>query len=223
MVAAARSNRMVPPAIPANSDSPSWSAADHLHVESMLADGPDSGRDLADFVHVVCHLYGHHPTMVELALAHAPDGAAREWMRQVVEAFETERSLIVTLSSAVGPIPSTPGAAQTENAVQAQRSALETLANSERRGCALGAATALVRDWVVMRELLDVTAARAGVTAPDCTMPDAVSCDRVIIAAVDGAAMERGLRFGIEQSVLQHRAMFDLLEARSTARIDADG
>ena len=78
------------------------------------------------------------------------------------EAFERERLYLVRLTSAVGPLPSTPGAAETEASLVAARHALETLAMSERNGCALGAATALVGDWWPIRRLLDRAAARVG-------------------------------------------------------------
>ena len=50
--------------------------------------------------------------------------------------------------------------------LNAQRNALEILANSERRGCALGAAAALVGDWWPIRRLLDRAASRAGLDSP---------------------------------------------------------
>jgi hypothetical protein len=42
----------------------------------------------------------------------------------------------------------------------------------------------------------------------------------VINAASDNPASERALAFGGEQMLLQHRALFDLLEARAEARSD---
>ena len=40
----------------------------------------------------------------------------------------------------------------------------------------------------------------------------------VIDASSDGPASDRALAFGSEQLLLQHRALFDLLEARAEAR-----
>jgi len=126
----------------------------------------------------------------------------------------------VRLTAAVGPIPSTPGAAETEATLVAQRHALEILARSERRGCALGAATALVCDWWPIRRLLDRAAARVGIEAPVPSLPDEGSIIAVIQAECDSPAAERAMAFGGEQLLLQNRGLLDLLEARAAARGD---
>ena len=136
------------------------------------------------------------------------------------EAFERERLYVVRLTSAVGPLPSTPGAAETESTLSAARHALETLAHSERKGCSLGAATALVGDWWPIRRLLDRAAARVGLQAPAPSLPDEASVVEVIGRAADNPASERALAFGSEQLLLQHRGLLDLLEARAAARGD---
>jgi hypothetical protein len=117
-------------------------------------------------------------------------------------------------------MPSTPGAAETEATMNAQRNALEILATSERRGCALGAAAALAGDWWPIRRILDRAASRAGLDSPAPALPDEVSVITAIDAASDTMAAERALGFGSEQLLLQHRGLFDLLEARSEARRD---
>jgi hypothetical protein len=117
-------------------------------------------------------------------------------------------------------MPSTPGAAETEASLVAARHALETLALSERKGCPLGAATALVGDWWPIRRLLDRAATRVGLDCPAPSLPDEASVVEVIGAASDSPASERALAFGGEQMLLQHRAVFDLLEARAEARSD---
>ena len=50
------------------------------------------------------------------------------------------------------------------------------------------------------------------------TLPDDESVAAVIELGTDGVASERALAFGSEQMLLQHRALFDLLEARAEAR-----
>jgi len=124
----------------------------------------------------------------------------------------------VRLTAAVGPIPSTPGAAETESTLLAQRHALEILARSERSGCALGAATALVSDWWPIRRLLDRAAARAGIEAPAPSLPDEASIVAVVDSECASPAGGRALAFGAEQMLLQNRGLFDLLEARAAAR-----
>jgi uncharacterized protein DUF6975 len=191
----------------------------HSHLAALLDGvGRHSGRDMADAIHLLCNLHGRYPGLVEIALQRCPKGAVREWLSRASEAFERERLYLVRLTSAVGPLPSTPGAAETEAGLVAARHALETLATSERDGCALGAATALVCDWWPVRRLLDRAAARAGTEAPAPSLPDEAS----VVAIVDQASVSpgpaRALAFGGEQLLLQHRALFDLLEARAEAR-----
>lgn len=196
-------------------------SADHDHVAALRsASGPEAARDLADAVHLLCSLYGRHPGLVELALQHCPAGPVRDWLRGASDAFERERLYLVRLTSAVGPLPSTPGSAETETVLSAQRHAIETLAQSERRGCALGATTALVADWPAVRTVLDRAATRMGVEVPAAALPDIASVVGVIERGVDGAAAERALGFGAEQLLLQNRGLFDLLEVRASARSD---
>lgn len=196
-------------------------SARHPYLNSLLeASGPHSGRDLADAVHLLCSLHGRYPGLIEVALQRCPKGEAQDWLGQAAEAFERERHYLVRLTSAVGPMPSTPGAAETEASLVSARHALETLATSERKGCALGAATALVGDWWPIRRLLDRAASRAGLDCTQLQLPDDDTVITVIQRASDTPASERALAFGGEQLLLQHRALFDLLEARAEARGD---
>src|SRR3982751_5094058 len=190
--------------------------ARHSYLQSLLeASGPHAGRDLSDAVHLLCGMHGRYPGLIELALQHCLAGPAQSWLSRASEAFERERLYVVRLTSAVGPLPSTPGAAQTEATLAAARHALEILAHSERKGCALGAATALVGDWWPIRRLLDRAATRAGLQCPAPSLPDEASVVGVIGIACDDPASDRALAFGGEQLLLQHRALFDLLEARA--------
>jgi hypothetical protein len=177
-------------------------------------------RDLDDLVHLLGQLYGGHPSLIDLALLQCAAGPACGWLAEAASAFERERQYLVRLTSAAGPIPSTPGHAECEAAMMAQRHALETLARSERAGCALGAATAVVSDWRDIRPLLDRAAVRVNVSVPPCALPDEDSITAVLNASAVGVGPERAIRFGAEQLLLQHRALFDLLEARCEARQD---
>jgi len=196
-------------------------SARHPQLAALLASsGPSSARDLADAVHLLCQLYGRHPGLIDLALQAGTAGGATDWLMAASEAFERERLYLVRLTASVGPQPSTAGSAQTEAALAAQRHALETLAASERKGCALGAATALIEDWRSLRRLLDRAAIRAGLDVPACSLPDEESVAQAINTGADTSGAERALAFGSEQLLLQHRALFDLLEARAEARQD---
>lgn len=193
----------------------------HAHLSALLeAAGSNAGRDLADAIHLLCHLHGRHPGLVELAVQRAASGPVREWLERASDSFERERLYLVRLTAAVGPMPSTPGAAQSEASLVAARHALETLATSERNGCALGAATALIGDWWPLRRLLDRAATRAGIECPAPSLPDEASVIAVIDEVSANPASARALAFGGEQLLLQHRALLDLLEARAEARGD---
>jgi hypothetical protein len=195
--------------------------ARHPHLVSLVeASRPHSGRDLTDAVHLLCSLHGRHPGLIQLALERCPKGAAHDWLNRAAEAFERERLYLLRLTAAVGPLPSTPGAAETESSLLAARHALETLAQSERSGCALGAATALVGDWWPVRRVLDRAAARVGTEVPAPSLPDEPSVLVTIGRVAETPAAARALAFGGQQLLLQHRALFDLLEARAEARGD---
>jgi hypothetical protein len=195
--------------------------AQHRHLAALLdGAGVHTGRDLADAVHLLCSLHGRHPGVIQLARAQGAEPAAKAWLATAADGFEAERLLVVKLTAAVGPMPSTPAAGATEAGLASQRHALEMLAGSERRGCALGAATALVRDWTTIRGLLDLAATRTGVEPPAMMLSDPESVADVVARCADSAVAERAIRFGAEQLLLQHRALFDLLEARASARGD---
>jgi hypothetical protein len=195
--------------------------ARHAYLNRLLeASGPHSGRDLADAVHLLCSLHGRYPGLIEIALQRCPKGETQSWLARASEAFERERLYLVRLTAAVGPVPSTPGSAQTESSLLAARHALETLATSERDGCALGAATALVGDWWPIRRLLDRAAARASIDTPSPSLPDEASVIEVVERTSTSPVSARALAFGGEQLLLQHRALFDLLDARAEARGD---
>ena len=191
----------------------------HPYVEDLgRAVSSTQPRDLDDAVHLLCALHGRHPGLVDLALLHASSRGAHGWLKSAAEAFERERLYLVRLTSIAGPMPSTPGNAETESAMLAQRHALETLARSERAGCALGAACALISDWRSVRPLLDRAAARVGVEPPPSSLPGEDSIAEMLISAAETIGIERAIRFGAEQLLLQHRALWDLLEARCEAR-----
>jgi len=197
-------------------------SANHLHVRDLGTPvGSMAGpRDMDDFVHLLTALYGRQPGPIDVALLRSPAGFVRAWLKEAADAFERERLFLLRLSAAVGLMPSTPGHAETHAAMLAQRHALETLARSERHGCALGMATALIGDWRGIRPLLEFAGRRVGCPVPPSSLPDETSIAAVLAELADAPAAERAVRFGAEQLLLQHRALFDLLEARCDARED---
>ncbi|HYI46874.1 MAG TPA: hypothetical protein VEX35_00260 [Allosphingosinicella sp.] len=193
--------------------------ASHAYFASeSLVRGPEATRNLADAIHFLCALHGRHPGIVDHAARRVVEPGARAWLNIAAEAMAAERASLTRLSVAVGGIPSTPGGAGSETAILAQRAALATLALSDRRGCALGAALAFAADWASIRIILDAAAKRLGVDAPPSALAGPETLQAVADEAGEDAAARRALLFGAEQLALQHRGLWDLLEARQQAR-----
>ena len=191
-------------------------SASHPYVRSVeLLDGPDTTRNLADVIHHLCLLHGRLPGLVDLAIERSSIDAAA-WMISAAASFAEERAFLTRLAVAAPPLPSTPGQAECEAAVLAQRHALEMLATSERAGCATGAALAMLLDWQVVRGVLDIAAERLGAPTQPCTLPDT---DAIAgFAAHVAPGLERAVGFGAGQLFLQQRGLWDLLECREQAR-----
>lgn len=167
-------------------------------------------RDLADAAHGLCKLYGSHPTCIDTAASRVADPVLTPWLRHAAEGFTAERNFLALVVAAAGPTPSTPGQAQSEAALVGQRHALEVLACSDRVGCAIGAAVALVLDWRAVRPLLERLATRAGITPPPAQLPTAGPPELLD---------DRARLFGARQLLTQQRQLWTLLEARAAARI----
>ncbi|HEU0135240.1 MAG TPA: hypothetical protein VFR28_10485 [Allosphingosinicella sp.] len=183
-----------------------------------LLKAPTAARDLADLVHYLCVLHGRYPGLIDHAASRVVEPEARNWLTNATYAFAGERAYLARLAVAAGPVPSTPGAGGTDAAVLGQRHAMETLACSERRGCALGAAMALVLDWAAIRFCLDSAAARLGIDSPAYPAADRDSVIRLADAHGASAPVQRALLFGAQQILVQHHGLWDLLEARQQAR-----
>ncbi|WP_338426124.1 DUF6975 family protein [Sphingopyxis kveilinensis] len=191
----------------------------HPHVRSgALSSGADAMRNLADAVHFLCLLHGRYPGVIDNAARKAIDPASRAWMDQAAAAFADERAFLSKIASAVGPVPSTQGQAQCEAAVAAQRKALDMLAESDRQGCALGAAIALTLDWRTIRVLLDISAQRLDLAPPACSLPDLPGTARLAASIGDTPPVERAMLFGAQQLIAQHSGLWDLMSARAASR-----
>lgn len=194
------------------------SAAHPWFASAELRAGPEAARNLADAIHALCALHGLHPGVIDLAAARATEPAARAWCAGAAEAMAAERRYLTRLAVAAGPVPGTPGAAATDAALNQQRAALATLAQSDRAGCALGAALAFAADWRAVRALLDAAAARLGVAIPAASLGGEEELLPVADIAGESESGERALLFGAAQLAHQHRGLWDLLEARAGAR-----
>jgi len=55
--------------------------ARHLHLNGLLeTQGLNSGRDLADAVHLLCGLHGRYPGLIQIALDRCPSAEGRSWL-----------------------------------------------------------------------------------------------------------------------------------------------
>ncbi|HEY0116998.1 MAG TPA: hypothetical protein VGB54_14895 [Allosphingosinicella sp.] len=182
-----------------------------------LLSGPGAARNLADAIHFLCALHGRHPGVIELVATRTIEPPARAWLHEAAEAFGRERAYLARLAVEAGPLPATPGSGS-EAALAMQRGAIMTLAQSERRGCAIGAAIALAADWAVIRSVLDTAAARFSVAVPRSWFGDDPGLRPLAATLSENASVGRALLFGAEQVALQHRGLWDLLRARAQAR-----
>lgn len=194
-------------------------SAAHVYTRApALTSDRESPRNLADIAHYLCVLHGRHPGVIDHAATKTNHPAALGWLSAAAEAFAEERKLLTRLTVAAGPLPSTPGQAESEAAVLQQRHALEMLARSDRTGCAFGAAIALALDWPAIRAVIELAATRLGLPFEPCTIPNEEETRIVAMAVAETPALERAMSFGAQQILAQHRGLWDLLEARQIAR-----
>jgi hypothetical protein len=193
-------------------------SASHPYPSSDdLLRGPAASRNLADAIHFLCALHGRQPGVIELVASRTVEPSARDWLNEAAEAFARERALLARLAVEAGPVPATPGPGS-EAVIAMQRNALITLAQSERRGCAIGAALAVSADWFVVRTVLDAACQRFGVEAPLNAFRSPSAIADVVASLADQMPVRRAVMFGAEQVALQHRGLWDLLQARAQAR-----
>ena len=176
------------------------------------------GRDLADAIHCICATHGETNALFLAAAYHPVPGVDVRWLDTAAADFAEERAYLAALTAAVGPLPSTPGQAQSDSAFAALRHAFEMLATSDRVGCAAGAAIALLIDWKAFRRIFDTAADRFGVTIPGNALPDEAVVIGAHTAPETSAAAHRAIRFGAQQAFAQHRGLLDLIDARAAAR-----
>jgi hypothetical protein len=195
-------------------------SASHPYASPRQASAlTSSTANLADAAHYLCILHGRHPGVVDHAATRIADNAARAWLLQTVNGFATERTVLTQVTVALGPVPSTVGQSDADSVVLQQRHALDMLAQSDRRGCAMGAAIALVIEWQAIRKLLDIAMLRVGIEPRPCALPDrAASLNLADAIAGQDESVARAAQFGAQQLLRQHRGLWDLLQARADVR-----
>ncbi|MGE4412003.1 MAG: hypothetical protein AB7D33_15795 [Sphingobium sp.] len=194
----------------------------HPHVQMLItAIGTPGARplaSLADAAHYLCLLHGRFPGVVDHAATRSTDNAARHWLVQACEAFADERAYLTRLTVALGPVPSTSGQNQCDSAVLQQRHALDMLSQSDRRGCAMGAALTLMLDWGGVRHLHDHAAMRIGMEPAKCGLPTAADTMAVLRGIATDDAVVRAVQFGARQLLGQHKGLWELMRARADIR-----
>lgn len=183
-----------------------------------LGDRGAAKRDLADALHALLAVHGAYPGLADEASSRAGDGVAAAWLEAAAHGMAVERDLIARLVVAAGPLPSTPGQAATDAALEAQRHAFRMLARSDRAGVAVGAAAALALDWLAVRRIFARAADAFEVKLMPYEFPDRRDTATMLNLAAESPAAERALTFGARALLDQHRALWSLLEARASAR-----
>ncbi|WP_404370544.1 DUF6975 family protein [Sphingomonas sp. MMS24-J45] len=191
--------------------------AHHRLIRSLTMPGV-AGRDLADAVHAICAVHGRLTDLFEEAARRPVADLDTAWLHDATAAFGIERAYLARLTAAVGPLPSTPGQAESDAAFAAQRHTFDMLARSDRAGCSIGAALALVIDWHGFRRILDAAARRAGAEIAESQLPDEIAIARIATTPGAAAPVRRAMAFGAQQTFAQHRGLCDLIEARASAR-----
>ncbi|MGE0774279.1 MAG: hypothetical protein AB7G25_13920 [Sphingomonadaceae bacterium] len=182
--------------------------------------GPEAGRSLSDAVHHLSGLYGRHPGLADMVSERGHHAEIKDWVAAAVDGFARERAYLIRVVVAAGPLPSTPGQAESENATLSQRHAIDMLAQSDRSGCALGATMASVLDWRAIRKIIDAAARRFGIEPPTLLVPTSEETLEAAALAATNVGIERAICFGAQQILVQHRGLWDLLEARDIARCE---
>lgn len=174
--------------------------------------------DLADIAHFFCLLHGRHPGMIDHAIGHSADPDMRAWLNIAGDAFTGERTFLTKLTVAAGPIVTTIGQDQCNNTVTGVRGSLEMLSQSDRIGCAFGASCALAIDWLNIRKILDHIALRVGMESRPTQLPNVDTTLKTIEHFAGQNLTVRAIAFGADQMLTQHRAIWDLLQARRDNR-----
>jgi len=197
---------------------------DHPYVPTLLDRiAPARAVDLADAAHYLCLLHGRFPGLIDYAATRSADPHVGQWLTAACEAFVGERALLTRLTVAAGPITSTPGQDRCTPAIINLRGALNALSQSDRRGCALGAAFALVLDWITVRAVLDVIATRTGLDVRPSLLPDPGQTRQLATELSADRMVGRAIGFGASQMLQQHRQFWDMLAERSALRRSQDG
>lgn len=199
-------------------------SGDHDYVGVLLGKAkPVRAFALADAAHYLCLLHGRYPGLIDYAATRSADPYIGPWLAQACDAFVGERALLTRLTVAAGPIASTPCQDRCTPAIISLRGALNALSQSDRQGCALGAAFALVIDWIAIRQVLDLIAARTGLDVRPSLLPGVDETCQLAAELSTSSLVSRAIGFGASQMLQQHRLFWDMLAERADLRRAQDG
>jgi hypothetical protein len=176
-----------------------------------------NGSDIADVSHYLCLLHGRYPGLMD-NLADRMVGTGDIFYADLAERYTAERRLLTDMTVAAGPINRLSGEDRSMNAVEQLRVAIDLLARSDREGCALGAAAALLIEWKHIRPALNAMARRLGVKTGDfdCDGLSEQMIERV--TSYPDQRHQRAIGFGVKQLCHQHEQFWLLLNNRCAAR-----
>jgi len=176
-----------------------------------------NGGDVADMAHYLCLLHGRYPGLMD-NLADRMVASEDSFYIELAERFTAERRLLTDLTVAAGPVGRLVGEDQSMTVVEQLRVAIDLLARSDREGCALGAAAALLIEWKHARPALDAIARRLSVKTTDIDLDDYITRMYERIASHPKERQQRAIIFGINQLTHQHEQFWLLLNNRCAAR-----
>ncbi len=188
----------------------------HEFVAGIAGGAKISRETLADVLHLLGLLHGTRPSVFEI-VHQSPLAPSLEWLSAAARSFARERDLLSQLVMAAGPPPSRAGQTGVEIAVDATRNALVTLAGSDRLGCAVGAAVALLMDWETISTALRRISISMDIKPIDRhgEWPNRKESLAVIKAAASVPGGERAVRFGFQTLLAQHFAFWNIVQSRA--------
>ncbi|WOE74103.1 DUF6975 family protein [Alterisphingorhabdus coralli] len=177
-----------------------------------------SGSDLADIAYYLGKLHGHHPGLFDHMSHRSIQDDNHDLIVDLAETFAAQRAMLANMTVEAGPATTLAGEYNAVKTIEQLRTAIDVLGQSDRQGCGMGAAIALLSDWIIWRPALNALATRLAIPVPDSEMQD---MQKRLLASLENRAEPRELRaisFGLEQLYHQHDQFWLLLERRQKLR-----
>lgn len=174
--------------------------------------------DVADLAHALTVTHGGLPNIFDLASLRSDAQSLRNHLVTCSNSFQDWRRFLSALTSKAGPAPSlTDDAAHMVSLVQTKQG-IQLLGESERKGCAIGAAFAMLNDWQIVLPESFKFAARLDIVEGIALPPRTSAIIEEMECLEPSAAELRAMSFGADQFYQLNDAFFRHLEARRKAR-----